>query len=370
LELRILLIDDEPDSIEPLLAEIGAALPGAQLKAVAFENAEAEFGTFDPHVIVLDLIAGTGAEGEEVGTGIRDRIWRRRFCPLVCYTARSEAADPGGLWNHPFVKVVKKGSGSEQEALACIKSYEPHITALHSVDKEIKWAMNCVLQEVAPIIFAGTSPTEVQEVLVRSARRRIAAKMDETLSGGGTLKSWEFYLVPASGQCPLTGDILRRRGGKWEDPAAHRVILSPSCDMVTGGTRKAKIGSALVACCKDVGRLVSDIGLAGIAKWGEEHRSKLIATLHQGHTQSCVPLPAYPGVLPAMVADLRALDLLPLDQVGEGPCEFARVASVDSPLRELFAWAYMLCAARPGLPERDFDSWANEVIGCLAAAKG
>jgi len=66
-----------------------------------------------------------------------------------------------------------------------------------------------------------------------------------------------------------------------------------------------------------------------------------------------------------MVADFRRLELINISQIGDGETEYVRVASVDNPFRELVAWAYILCAARPGLPDRDFDAWVEEVVLAL-----
>jgi hypothetical protein len=88
------------------------------------------------------------------------------------------------------------------------------------------------------------------------------------------------------------------------------------------------------------------------------------AILSQGHFEGIIPLPAFPGHFPHMVADLRNLELVPIDVRGS-QTGFERIASVDSPFRELVAWAYMQTTARPGLPERDCDRWCKEIINSL-----
>lgn len=40
---------------------------------------------------------------------------------------------------------------------------------------------------------------------------------------------------------------------------------------------------------------------------------------------------------------------------------FERIASVDSPFRELVTWSYLQVAGRPGLPDRDLDEWAEGI---------
>ena len=71
-----------------------------------------------------------------------------------------------------------------------------------------------------------------------------------------------------------------------------------------------------------------------------------------------------------MIADLRDLQLIDLSKIGVGTdTQYERVASLDNPLRELVAWAYMRSSARPGLPDRDFDSWVDEIVTLLDQAQ-
>ena len=62
-----------------------------------------------------------------------------------------------------------------------------------------------------------------------------------------------------------------------------------------------------------------------------------------------------------MAANLKELDLMPIENIGDAK-EFTAIASIDSPFRELVSWTYLQIACRPGLPERDLDTWATEII--------
>ena len=63
-----------------------------------------------------------------------------------------------------------------------------------------------------------------------------------------------------------------------------------------------------------------------------------------------------------MAVYLKDLELILLERInGEGKT-FERVASIDSPFRELVAWAYMQVACRPGLPDRDTETWSEEIV--------
>jgi hypothetical protein len=48
-----------------------------------------------------------------------------------------------------------------------------------------------------------------------------------------------------------------------------------------------------------------------------------------------------------MAADFRSLEIVSLADLIE-PTKYERVASVDAPFRELFVWAYLSAAGRPG----------------------
>lgn len=356
--MRILLIDDLPDSVVVVRDELTNELD-CDCKIVGFEAVEDSLNAHDPHVVVLDVLQGTGAEGQTSGLDASRYIWEKKFCPLVFYTAHAEYLQGEPHEGHPFWRVVKKGSDSEKEVLQSIQQFAPHISALEDAGREVRWAMNGALREIAPRIFEKISgEAERADTLVRSVRRRVAARMDDALSSGGAnLMPWEFYLCPPVVKHLLTGDIIRKRLGSREDPTSYAVILTPSCDLAN-----PKVAQVLVSRCKGPDRLLQDLGLKDVQKWKGDHKERLLSVLRQGYAQSCMPLPALPGEFPPMTADFRVLQLVDLVQIGDGDEEYTRVASVDDPLRELIAWAYMLAAARPGLPDRDFDAWAKEII--------
>src|SRR5207302_3986991 len=85
---------------------------------VGFEGVDDAIQNHAPHIIVLDILRGKPAEGDTPGLGAYEYIWDKRFCPLVFYTAVPEQLDEGDeRLKHPFVAVVKKGSGSEDTVI-------------------------------------------------------------------------------------------------------------------------------------------------------------------------------------------------------------------------------------------------------------
>jgi CheY-like chemotaxis protein len=366
LGLRILIVDDEPTSVETLRAELLRTL-GATINVVNFDRFHDGIAELSPNIIVLDLARGNPADRDVPGMGTFEEIWNDNFCPLIFYTALPELLEGDQRLPHPFVRVVQKGGGSEERVLAQIRGFEPHLSAMDGAGIEVERALNQALKEVAPRVFETTKDAnQRREMLVRSARRRVAAAMDRELSSGGPdLKSWEHYLYPPiTLEYPLTGDIIRKRGGDAADPSQYAVVLTPSCDLASGEGRKCKVGRVLVAGCRRVDRLLQELAPADRTH-GEERRKKLRAILTQGYGRSCLPLPALPGVFPPMVADFRALELIDFTEIANSGKAYDRIASVDSPFRELVSWAYVLCAARPGMPDRDFDAWVEEVVSEL-----
>jgi CTP synthase len=366
--MRILIVDDDPKSVEPLRQEIQRRFAGTESPVIGFKDSEQVIDIFSPHIIVLDLMQGSPLDSDPAGLQTCEHIWQKRFCPLVVYTAvPNQFADDERL-RHPFVKLVTKGSGSDLDVIEHIRSYQPHVLALNEVAKEIQGTLNRALREVAGRVFDNTKDDlQIPEALTRAARRVLAAAMDEELSTGGpTLKTWEHYLCPPSGGHLLTGDIIRKREGDKGLPSNYAVVLTPSCDLVTDGKRRPRVDKVLTATCTGVERLLPDLGL-NAATERSKCRDRLLAMLREGHGYSCLPIAELPGEFPTMAADFRKLELISLGDIGGEGKKYVRVASVDNPFRELVAWAYMLNAARPGLPERDFDSWVEEILVAVPA---
>jgi CheY-like chemotaxis protein len=362
--LTILLIDDEPDSVTPVRDELQASIPDATCEITNFETAIATIGQLQPDVVVLDLMRNTSAGLVNEGNSIWVRVWNEHFCPLIFYTASEENPDEHG---HPLVTLIRKGSGSEEQVREKIKTYLPHISALDKVTREINAALRRALRESKPRIFEIDSAQQENQLLTRTIRRRVAASMDDAMvAGEPNVKSWEQYLCPPSivGHL-LTGDILRTAGSDKNDPTSYLVVLTPSCDLVQSATRAAKVETVLLAHCVAVDRLLTDLGLTVDAstkpKAVDDVRKKLSRFLTQGYGHSSFPIAELPGEFPVMAADFRGLKVIPLADLIE-PSKYDRVASVDAPFRELFVWAYLSAAGRPGMPDRDFGPWADAII--------
>ena len=144
------------------------------------------------------------------------------------------------------------------------------------------------------------------------------------------------------------------------NPGSFRIVLTPSCDMVDAGNQKPRVDRVLVANCCPMSEVLQKMGLqdAGATRLKDELPRRM---LNQGYFQDFIPLPPLDSEIPAIAANLKDLDLIPIYDIGQDR-EYKTVASVDSPFREQVAWAYLQIIGRPGLPERDTSTWAQDII--------
>jgi CTP synthase len=365
--LKLLFIEDEPAVVAPVLRLVKRERPDTQCEVSGFDEAEDKIASFRPDIVILDLLVG-GASPEPKPEGLKTRnfIWDQHFCPIVVYSARPEIHDEK-YEPHPFVKSIRKGRNSPRKVLGALEELRPQAEALKEAEDHVMHSFACSMRDVAPYAFeAFTDAAQRSETIKRSGRRRLAALMDELSSDGTTLASWEQYLCPPVCLDIKLGDVLRKADGEHDDPGSFRIVLTPSCDLVASSSRKPKVANVLVAkCCSMKEGLdltsLKDMGLTKL-------KDRLPSTvLTQGYFEAVVPFPRLKGRIPTMAADLRNLESIPIGNIGILDKPVLRVASLDSPFRELIAWAYLQIACRPGLPDRDFDSWCDEIVACLKA---
>ena len=361
--LKLLFIEDEPDAVKPLLNLIERE--NKDMNCDVFESVDGaaeKIKSTQPDIVILDLLFPEDSPDQKArGMDVSKFIWNEHFCPIVVYSAQPEIHD-GEYESHPFVRSIKKGRGSPSKVMGALDELRPHVEALKEAKEIVQDYFSLAMRDVAPYAFKAFSDDtqRIEETIKRSGRRRVAALMDEPLPDGKALASWEQYLFPPVCNDTQLGDVLRKEGGEHDDPASFRVVLTPSCDLAAPRDRSPKVSSVLVAKCCSMKRGFDLIGLRNIkAQWLRNRLSSQILT--QGYFEAVIPFPRLEDRIPTMAANLRDLELISIQDIGS--CKtFLRVASLDSPFRELIAWAYSQTACRPGLPDRDFDSWRDEII--------
>ena len=361
--LKLLFIEDEPDAVKPVINLINREKADMRNEVSEFKDVEDKIASYRPDIVILDLLTGgDSADPKPGGLNTRDFIWNehRYFCPIVVYSASPDFHD-NVYEPHPFVISIQKGAGSPQEVLQALDDLRPHVEALKEAEEYVREFFFRAMREVAPYAFKAFPDNQQRiETIMRSGRRRLAALMDEPLPDGTLLAGWEQYLFPPVSVDILLSDVLRKKEGSDKDPASFLVVLTPSCDLVRSEGRESKVSQVLVAkCCTMKNGLdLTSLKDMGIQKLKDRLRS---AILTQGYLEAVIPFPGLEGKIPTMAANLRDLELIDIQDIGSHK-PFLRIASVDSPFRELVAWAYLQTACRPGLPDRNFDLWREEII--------
>lgn len=367
----LLFVEDEPDSIAHVKKTVEDEHPDIECVVKNFAEASEWIAEQPPDIVSLDLVLeGLSGEREVAGQAVFDKIWAEKFCPIIIYSAQPDAAAEDRP-DHPFVKSVKKGRSSPKLFAAAIADLRPHVQAVREAEARIRREFAVALREVAPYAFEVFSDAvERDNAILRCGRRRLAALMDNLTRHGDEecLASWEHYLCPPVSDDTELGDILRLKDDSPATPAAFFVVLTPSCDLVASGGRHPKVEKVLVASCFSMKEALAAVGMPfrkKIAKdpdlLGQFEDQMRRAVLTQGYCQKIIPLPRLAGRIPTMAVDLRTLHLIPIEEIGtEG--KYVRIAAFDSPFRELISWAYLQIACRPAMPDRDCDSWCEEII--------
>lgn len=383
---RLLFVEDEKNSVDPVILHLNGYQPPLDCKAsgmihlrngavpydckvAGFKAAQQDLRELQPDVVILDILdAGGTGNAQTAGNTVLDFVWKDHFCPIIVYSAHLDQFAVGDWSNHPFVKTVQKGSGSEKQLETVLNLFNPHIAALRESESFVRNVFASAMRDVARFAFSSLdNDNERKRVILRSGRRRLAAMMDET-HGGDELASWEGYIHPPVTKNVMLGDILLLKAGVATDASSFRVVLTPSCDLVKAEGRVPKVEQALVAKCVSAKDGVTAIQQASKLKIDKLLEELPTLVLSQGFYQRLVPFPELKGKIPPMMADLKKLELVPLDDiVSEDTGKYCRVASLDSPFRELVSWAYMQTACRLGMPDRDFDAWGKEITGAYGA---
>lgn len=361
--MKIQFIDDNEDSVQDAMDEVSDNIEDVNLWFENFEQGLENIQVESPDIVVLDVWEGKAQESDPLGLEIMNLIWRHNFCPVIIYSADSKIISDIPEYHHPFIEIIAKGAGSDEKIREAVERFIPHVEALQSSQSIVSRAFSHAMRDLAPDAFKTFSEREeFVDAVVRGGRRRVAALMDETLPEVEALASWEQYLAPPVSQDIRLGDVLRSNQGDPDDPTTFRIVLTPSCDTVSTAL---KVESVLVAKCCEIGLALHKCQI-GVS----ERSIKRSNMLTQGFYNAYIPFPKLPDKIPAMTADLRDLELIPVGEIGVEGEEFLRVASVDSPFRELVSWAYLQVAGRPGLPQRDLDGWIHDIIEAVNIQSG
>ena len=369
--MNTLFVDDDANSIAPAMDVFRDN--GETCQSLSFN--EYKTSTLKPDIIVLDMMNGGAIDDPKgsFGNNIYLQIWDTSFCPIIIYSANPDLSDAP---DHPFIKKIKKGAGSESEVWDAAKEFEPYLLQKKRLGDEIDTVLNKTLRDTAPAVFRPGHLDE-DDIFLRVTRRRIAAEMSGGIDPQIPLRPYEQYIFPVVGDDWLQGDIIKHKTNN-----TFFLVLTPSCDLVKR-SGKIKAGTILCAKCHPYEKsLITPFLKAKKASDCEICKSKDCITkkpacdtqkekdfqkrkveeftslLNGGVVGKYFVLPMIESIIPDMLANLKDFHLITVEQMDN----YERIVSIDSPFREQLSWVFVSIAGRPGMPDRDFATWASENI--------
>jgi CTP synthase len=308
-------------------------------------NIDKVFDTYKIDLVILDLNASDGIAGDtDAGAEIIKHIYKYSFLPIIIFSGFSDAYD-NPYKDKYFVSTVNKGMDGINNLKKAVKNYLPFIKnrslILDEIDFDIseiyrtsyeKMIKNSKLQQTANV---GS------ELFTRLIKRRLAVSID-TNTDNRPINSWEIYLYPCLGNDYLTGDILRKKNLAKNDPLSYRIILSPSCDLQK--VRK-HIQNVKVACFSNIDKQY-------------EKKELTVSKLRDTSPKQFVFFHKLEGEFPHMLCNFKEIEIINFNDLDK---RFERVVSIDSPFRESIVWADITINGRPGLPDRDCESWLESI---------
>ena len=358
--MNILHIEDDITYQERVNAGL-SELINPFIKSCTFDNYHKYLGFYNIDLIILDIRRGQ-LDDDQPGYEIIDELWETVFCPIIVFSAIADEIYPNEHSENFFIKKVGKGSGEIKRLIDTVNELSGYIERKNETLKLLNFHISETYKEAFPSALNNLNDLNVkdtQDIFTRLIRRRIAAALDESVDFS-PIKSWEIYLLPPINKQLLVADILFKKDEDKNKAESYKVVLSPSCDLQKDETKGRKpLEKVLVASCININQYLSYKCLSKNTLEDDFYKD-LPKLLSNTGSERFIPLPGLKGVLPNMACDFKNLEMIVFENIGENK-EYIRVASIDSPFREAIIWAYMQINCRPGLPDRNFDLWTQQI---------
>ena len=355
--MKILLIEDQVVTVKAIIDF--CLEQGWCPKICNFNNYMEQLNDFEPDVVILDWIDDAANEDDK-GRDIFEQIWIKSFKPIIIFSAIAVniVLDEKYKASNLIRRISK---GDETPVIDYLKLIQPYIPVITGLKNEFN---NALIQALNSIDMMNNTQPISLNVMRYVFAKRVSTYFDKEC-GDAVSPPWIQYIYPAISPTLCVGDLIRNippdniicKAGNAEE---YKIILTPSCDLTHN-----KVTHALCARCYNK---VKYHGFSPDRTPSKIKIDKIISSLNTGYNDSFVSLPSIPEVIPYLTIDLKKIELLPLDNIALNEDfvteqhTYCRIASIDSPFREQIVWAYMLNSCRPGMPNRDMNIWAKDLM--------
>lgn len=363
--MKMLIIEDNKETVRGICDS--AEDNGWEYEICDFEKSIIKILEFNPDMVVMDWMYDV--ENIDRGEPIFKEIYENGFRPTIIFSAMADAIElPDYMKTTPLVEIIKKGD--EQIVIDRIREWKPYISAVKDLRDEMNSALLISVQAVDNFMKMEEYPGD--DVVKYMLSKRTTFYFDKEYIGN-IPPAWIQYEYPPVHNNFMVADIIRIYSDTTNvhdvgKPEEYHIILTPSCDM-------ARVGNGyiiLAAKCKEANMFSEDARISDEELEDkdivEDKKGKLIHSLNTGYNYSKVALPLLPNKIPYMTVDLRKLEQIRIGDIAKSEksinedSKYYRVASVSSPFREQIVWAYMINSCRPGMPDRDMNTWAEGIM--------
>ncbi|MBP1543007.1 MAG: response regulator [Oscillospiraceae bacterium] len=360
--MKILIIEDNPLTVKGIVDF--ASDNNHSCDVYNFQDFTKKIVDYSPDILILDW--KNDVDDYDAGNPIFEYILTHQFMPLIIFSAIAQTIEiPSEIKDLPLVNILEKGD--EQPVIDCITNWEPYISSIN----ELRSDMNKALIESTKAIGSFMSVSTPQNDVIKYMLNKRANQYFDNDAVGENPPAWIEYLYPPMKSHLLVSDVLRVISKESDhslpgQPEEYYVVLTPSCDMANT-TGPVMI---LLAHCTSKGKF-SDVSLGSSSidsGKGKDKVDKVKAQLNYGYNKANVALPGLPNIIPYLTINLKDIIqvlnteiALSYEQANETH-KYYRVASINSPFREQIVWAHMINSCRPGMPNRDVETWAKGIL--------
>ncbi|MPM45904.1 hypothetical protein SDC9_92596 [bioreactor metagenome] len=365
--MKILFVEDNIEVIRGLIDTVDDR--SWLHNECGFSNVLEKIGEFNPDIVVMDWMLD--ADQTREGADVFQEIVDNEFRPVIVFSA----IDLQDIFetiqrDYPLVRYIRKG-GDDLRVLTEIDKWVQYPQIISDMRKSMNRALIESSRAIENFIQMPEFPGEK---IVKYMLSKRATQFFDEIEIGENPPAWIQYEYPPLSRHLLVGDVLRKKDNSGEFTGIGRaadyvIVLTPSCDLAHTTTGKM----ILVAEGFPKSNYYLDCNLEKDESPDSASAAKkkdiLRESLTQGYRYSMLPIPELPNILPYMCFNLRKISFIPIEKIAinknsfdTNVHDFLRLASVSSPFREQIVWANMNYSCRPGVPERDYVSWAEGIL--------
>lgn len=363
---QVLYVDDDTELAAKLKEFFEGEDPVAEKRFEVtiqntFDDALTYLETHRVDLLILDVREGSGDTpiDEQRGKKLMEAVKKRRFIPIIFYTAAAELVKP---CETPLTRVVSKDEGAEgvfQVAKEILETKIPDVNRAliaHFEEVQRQYLWEFVDKHWENVFDRGANP-DLAYLLARRMAMSLSGSgieslekyIGEKVAGAAVgpiskdmVHPLRMYIIPSlEGKDPEAGDIYR---GTIQGREGYWILLTPSCDMVSG---RCKADQTILAQCNDI---KSHSTYVSWAKDKDKYKDKLKTLISNRAGDRNYFLPANPA-FSDLVVDLQYLVTIDYKDLGG----LERIASLDSPFAEELQVRFGRYYGRVGSPDVDPD---------------